>query len=117
MQTLTIKNIETHSFHGCLPEESIIGCRFSTEVEFQGDFSKAMLEDELSHVVDYVLVHKIVREEMAIPARLIEHVVHRILVKMKGAFPQVSSIHVSVTKYNPPVNGQLGEAVFRAGIS
>jgi dihydroneopterin aldolase len=49
---------------------------------------------------------------MAIASKLIEHVAGRILNRMKECFPRVTSCRVEITKYNPPVNGQLGEAVF-----
>lgn len=112
MQTLHIRNIHAHAFHGCLPQETKIGSRFSVDVSFEGDFSSAMETDQLVHAVDYVLVHSIVREEMAIPSALIEHVAARILKRMKAEFSNVVHCTVAVTKYNPPVNGQLGEAVF-----
>lgn len=112
MQHLAIRHIECHSFHGCLKEESVIGSRFSVDVEFNGDFYGAVVEDDLSKTVDYVEVHRIVREEMANSSKLIEHVAGRILNRMKAQFPFVNSCRVNITKYNPPVNGQLGEAVF-----
>lgn len=112
MQHLAIRHIECHSYHGCLKEESMIGSRFSVDVEFNGDFYGAVVEDDLSKTVDYVEVHRIVREEMAISSKLIEHVAGRILNRMKAQFPFVRSCRVCITKYNPPVNGQLGEAVF-----
>jgi dihydroneopterin aldolase len=112
MQLLHIRNIYAHAYHGCLPQETKIGCRFSVDVSFEGDFSAAMESDQLVHAVDYVLVHAIVREEMAIPSALIEHVAARILKRLKSTFPAVVHCTVSVTKFNPPVNGQLGEAVF-----
>ena len=112
MQILSIKKIETHSFHGCLPAERKVGTRFSTDLEFVGDFSKAMADDDLSQTVDYVLVHQLVREEMSIPANLIEHVAQRIMKRMQETFPIATYVKVSITKFNPPVNGQLGEAVF-----
>lgn len=112
MQFLHIRNIVTHAYHGCLPEETKIGSRFSVDVSFEADFSVAMETDNLGNAVDYVLVHTIVREEMAIPSALIEHVAARILRRLKSEFKNVFSCTVAVTKYNPPVNGQLGEAVF-----
>jgi dihydroneopterin aldolase len=51
---------------------------------------------------------------MAIPARLIEHVAHRLLKTLLSAFPIVKSITVEITKYNPPVNGCMEAAVFTA---
>ncbi|MBP7166205.1 MAG: dihydroneopterin aldolase [Bacteroidia bacterium] len=112
MQILHIRNINAHAFHGCLPQETKIGSRFSVDLSFEGDFSSAMESDQLVHAVDYVLVHAIVREEMAIPSALIEHVAARILKRLKVQFPNVVHCTVALTKYNPPVNGQLGEAVF-----
>ncbi len=111
-QHLHIRNIHSHSFHGCLKEEKVIGGSFTTHVSFEGDFSKAVTSDRLEDAVDYVLVHRIVREEMAVPSALIEHVAGRILDRMRSAFPAVTTITVEVIKYNPPVNGQLGEASF-----
>lgn len=112
MQFLHIRNIEAHAFHGCLPEETKIGCRFSVDVSFEADFNAAMESDNLDNAVDYVLVHAIVREEMAIPSALIEHLAARILKRLKSEFKNVVTCTVAVTKFNPPVNGQLGEAVF-----
>lgn len=112
MQQLAIRKIDCHAYHGCLKEESVIGCRFSVDVVFSGDFYGAVVNDDLSQTIDYVEVHRIVREEMAIASKLIEHVAGRILNRMKERFPHVTSCRVEITKYNPPVNGQLGEAVF-----
>ncbi|MFN0187840.1 MAG: dihydroneopterin aldolase [Bacteroidia bacterium] len=112
MQSLHIRKIIVHAYHGCLLQESKIGGRFSVDVSFEADFAAAMISDQLNDAVDYVLVHNIVREEMAIPSALIEHVAARILKRLKLQFANVSTCTVSVTKFNPPVNGQLGEAVF-----
>lgn len=95
-----------------MPEETVVGGPFTTHVSFKGDFSKAVATDHLSEAVDYVEVHRIVRSEMAIPSALIEHVAGRILKRLRITFPAVDEITVEVIKYNPPVNGQLGEAVF-----
>ncbi len=112
MQKLLIKDIQVHAFHGCLQEEAKIGAAFSVEAVFEGDFSLAMDTDDLSKAIDYVKVHQIVRAEMAIRSNLIEHVAARILRRLKTEFPLATHCSVSVTKYNPPVNGQLGCAVF-----
>lgn len=112
MHKLSIRNIEVHAFHGCLPEEEIIGSLFSVDIDFEADFTEAILEDDLSKAVDYVVVHRVVRQEMARRSKLIEHVAGRILKQLKLEFPQVVHLKVSVTKFNPPVNGQLGKAVF-----
>lgn len=112
MHQLLIRDIQCHAFHGCMEEEARIGGRFSVDVEVTGDFTEAVAGDDLSRTVDYVVVHRIVRTEMARRSKLIEHVAGRILSEMKTTFPQIASCTVTITKYNPPVNGQIGAAVF-----
>ena len=112
MQQLDIKNIEVHAYHGCLPEEAKIGSLFAVDVSFEGDFSAAMSNDDLSKAVDYVIVHRIVREQMAIRSNLIEHVAARLLKHLRAAFPAVAQCKVSITKFNPPWNGSLVKSVF-----
>jgi 7,8-dihydroneopterin aldolase/epimerase/oxygenase len=108
---LQIRNIECYAFHGCIEEEGLIGSRFSVDLDLELDFSQAVEKDELKYTPDYVVLHNLVREEMAIRSKLIEHVAGRILKRLQKMFPDASLLRVSVTKYNPPVNGQLGKAI------
>ena len=108
---LHIHNIECHAYHGCIEEEGHIGSRFSVDLDLTLDFSKAVETDDLQFTADYVVLHNMVREEMAIRSKLIEHVAGRILNRLQQIYPTCSQIRVAVTKFNPPVNGQLGKAV------
>lgn len=110
MQTLLIEDIHCYAFHGCLKEENRIGGPFSVSLELQLDLSKSMESDKLEHTADYVLMHQIVREEMAIASKLIEHVAARILKRLRKEVKDVDQFSVSVKKLNPPVNGQMGAA-------
>ena len=109
---LEITGIECYSFHGCLPEETKIGSNFRVDVSFELYFSKAIVSDDLRETVDYVRVHHLVREQMAIPSRLIEHVCGRIAAVLVTLIPGNGTVSVSVTKYNPPVTGQVAETTF-----
>jgi 7,8-dihydroneopterin aldolase/epimerase/oxygenase len=113
---LSIENIECYAYHGCLPEETKIGGRFSVDVLIDSDFTKAMDNDDLSATADYVLIHQIVREEMAIPSKLIEHAAGRLLKRFSGIYSQAANIVVTVKKFNPPVNGFIGTASFRVAL-
>lgn len=104
---LEIENIECYAYHGCLPEETKIGGRFSVNVTLQLDAAKAIETDELIHTADYLLIHNIVREQMKIPSNLIEHAAGRILKQLQLQFPFCSDVKVKLTKFNPPVNGQI----------
>ncbi len=110
MGIIKLKNIRTYSFHGCLVEESKIGSDYSVDLEIKTDMRKSMETDELEDTVDYVLLNKIVVEEMAIRSKLLEHVAHRIVKRIFAEIAAVSTIIVSVSKINPPIGGDV-EAV------
>ncbi|MEO4007246.1 dihydroneopterin aldolase [Flavobacterium supellecticarium] len=110
MGIIKLKNIRTFSFHGCLEEESKIGSDYSVDLEVKTDLRKPSETDELVDTVDYVHLNRIVREEMAIRSKLLEHVAKRILVRIFKEIPSVSRITVAVSKLNPPIGGDV-EAV------
>ncbi|MEO8148474.1 MAG: dihydroneopterin aldolase [Bacteroidia bacterium] len=102
---LRIQNIECYSYHGCLKEETVIGGKFSVDVIIDYDFSKAIASDNLDDAIDYCVIHDLVRSEMNIPSKLIEHVAGRIKNKIVAHYTSIQNIKVIVTKFNPPVNG------------
>ena len=110
MGTIKLQNIRTFSFHGCLVEESKIGSDYRVDLEIKTDLRKSSLTDDLDDTVDYVLLNKIVVEEMAIRSKLLEHVGHRIVTRVFGEIPSVSRIVLAVSKLNPPIGGDV-EAV------
>ena len=107
MGIIKLKNIRTYSFHGCLVEESKIGSDYSVDLEIKTDMRKSMETDELEDTVDYVHLNKIVREEMAIRSKLLEHVAHRIVQRVFREIASVSRIIVAVSKINPPIGGDV----------
>jgi dihydroneopterin aldolase len=110
MGTIKLKNIKTFSFHGCLEEEGKIGSDYTVDLEVKTDLIKSALSDDLHDTVDYVHLNKIVVEEMAFRAKLLEHVAHRIIVRTFKEIPSISRIKVAVSKINPPIGGDV-EAV------
>jgi dihydroneopterin aldolase len=110
MGTIKLKNIRTFSYHGCLIEEGKIGSDYSIDLDIKTDLRKSCLSDDLNDTVDYVLLNKIVVEEMEIRSHLLEHVGQRIITRVFGEIPEVSRILLSVSKLNPPIGGDV-EAV------
>ena len=110
MGTIKLQNIRTFSFHGCLEEEALIGSDYRVDLEIKTDLRKSSVSDELKDTVDYVLLNKIIVEEMAIRSKLLEHVAHRIIARVFSEIPSVSRILLSVSKLNPPIGGDV-EAV------
>ena len=110
MGTIKLQNIRTFSFHGCLEEEARIGSDYRVDLEIKTDLRKSAVSDDLNDTVDYVLLNKIVEEEMAIRSKLLEHVAQRILSRIFKEIPAVSRILLAVSKLNPPIGGDV-EAV------
>lgn len=104
---IEVNTIRLYAFHGCLPEEGKIGGHYTVDVHLETDFSKSFESDHLVDTIDYVLINKIVREEMAIRSKLIEHVGHRIVSRIKNEAQYVHRLRVKVTKLSPPINGDV----------
>lgn len=109
MYTINVRGIHIYAYHGCLPEEAIIGGDYVVNVIIKGDIAKAASDDILQETIDYVDVYKIVKDEMNIRANLIEHVAKRIADNLKNSFFPISSLSVEVIKKTPPIGGEVDE--------
>ena len=107
MQKIIVEGIKIYAYHGCLIEESKIGCNYIVDVTMETDFSEAALTDDLTKTIDYVAVYNIVKAKMAIRSRLIEQVGQRIVNQLKNEFPAIKKIDLKISKLNPPMNGNV----------
>jgi 7,8-dihydroneopterin aldolase/epimerase/oxygenase len=110
MGIIKVSGIKLYAYHGCLEEEALIGCNYIVDVSIETDFSEAYKKDDLSQTVDYVKVYEIVKAEMAIRSKLIEHVAYRIIKELKKKTARPMTVEVTVSKVNPPVNGEVESA-------
>ena len=110
MGIIKLKNIRTYSYHGCLIEEGKIGSDYAVDLEVKTDLRKSAVSDDLKDTVDYVLLNRIVVEEMDVRAHLLEHVAHRIIKRIFKEVAAISRITLAVSKLNPPIGGDV-EAV------
>ncbi|MCL4155213.1 UNVERIFIED_CONTAM: hypothetical protein GTU68_049799 [Idotea baltica] len=107
MGTVHVDNIRVYAYHGCLSEETIIGSNYSVNVSVKTNLSKAASSDKLSDTVDYVHINRIVKEEMAIASKLLEHVAKRISDRIFLEIDLVKKTKVCVSKINPPIGGDV----------
>lgn len=107
MGIIKLTNIRTFSFHGCLEEEAKIGSNYSVNLTIKTNLEPSAKTDELTDTVDYVDLNRIVVEEMAIRAKLLEHVAKRIIDRVLKELQMVTKIEVEVTKLNPPIGGDV----------
>jgi len=107
MGLIEVSDIRIYAHHGCLEEEAVIGSEYIVDVGLEADLSISTESDELSETLDYVVVNRIVKEEMAVRSKLIEHVAGRIIKRLKEEFPKMQSAKVKVSKITPPINGNV----------
>lgn len=98
-----LRNVRFHAFHGVLPQEGIVGNDYLVNLVLDYDFSSAMKTDDLQGTLNYAEVYQKVREEMAVPSKLLEHVAGRIAHRLFSDFPEIQKLQLSITKMNPPM--------------
>ena len=104
---IILENIRVYAFHGCLPEETKIGSDYRVDMEVEANLEQSSNSDDLKDTVDYVSLNAIVKEEMAIPSKLLEHVVRRINDRVLKEHQMVEKVETKVSKLNPPIIGDV----------
>lgn len=100
---VSLKQMRVFARHGVLPQEQATGGEYVVSLSVRVDFSKAMLTDSIDDTVNYARLVQVVKDEMAIPSQLLEHVAGRIAKKVCGNFPNVDELWVEIEKVNPPL--------------
>ena len=98
-----LRNVRFHAFHGVLPQEGIVGNDYLVNLVLDYDFSSALKTDDLQGTLNYAEVYQKVREEMAVPSKLLEHVAGRIAHRLFSDFSEIQKLQLSITKVNPPM--------------
>jgi dihydroneopterin aldolase len=110
MSSIHLKDIRVYANHGCLSEEEKIGSDYLVNLTVECDLLRAAVTDSLADTVDYVHLNSIIKEEMAIRAKLLENVGQRIIDRVLKQFSKITFVSVTVSKLNPPIGGDV-EAV------
>lgn len=100
-------DLKIYAYHGVLPEETLIGTYFILNIEIHAHLWKATESDDLKDTINYAAINSIIHEEMKIPSRLMEHVVGRMMTRIKEHFPQITFIAIKMTKTSPPMQGEM----------
>ena len=106
MDQIYVEGIKLFGYHGCLDEEGKIGTDYRVDVKLWGDLSLPAKSDDLNDTLDYVIINRIVKEEMATRSKLIEHVGQRILTRLLQ-IDGTKKAQVKVAKLYPPINGDV----------
>jgi len=107
MGIIKLQNIRVHTNHGCLVEESKIGSDYRVDLTVTANLNQSAKTDNLADTVDYVHLNTIVKQEMSIRSKLLEHVAERILNRIFLELILVTKATVAVSKINPPISGDV----------
>ena len=107
MATVRVNGIRVKAYHGCMPEEAVVGGPFQVDIAVQCNLAKAAQSDELEDTVDYVQLTNIVEREMAIRSNLLEHVGQRIILAVKAEVAGADQVWVHIQKLEPPMKADL----------
>ena len=125
---ISLEDVRFYAHHGAYEQEQCVGNWFEVTVRVQYDFTDAMDTDNLEGTIDYGQIYDLVKAEMDIPSKLIEHVAGRIvkalrkkfpatilpatcsgrIVKaLRKKFPEIKSGYLKVSKMKPPINAPM----------
>lgn len=113
MGTIKVENIRVFAHHGCLKEETTIGSDYRVDLKIKADLKTSASSDKLSDTVDYVLLNRIIKEEMQLPSYLLETVAQRILKRIFNESELVKKATVCVSKLNPPIGGDVEKVTIK----
>lgn len=102
---ISLTNIELYAYHGVLQQERQVGGWYQVDVTLTVPDELSTQTDALDDTVNYAEVYDVIKQEMAVPSKLIEHVAGRIARRVKEEFALVNQITVRLTKKHPPIPG------------
>ncbi|WP_289075553.1 dihydroneopterin aldolase [uncultured Bacteroides sp.] len=100
---IILNEMKFYSYHGVLQQENTVGAEYKVSLDIETDFSEAAATDNLEGTINYAEIHQAVKEEMNIPAKLLEHLAYRISERLFADFPTIKSIEITIFKENPPM--------------
>lgn len=93
-----------HAFHGVFSQERTVGNDYIINVRVGYPWLKATVSDDVSDTLNYASLACLIKEEMAKPSALVEHVAGRIANRIIHDYPETSSVQLKITKVAPPMS-------------
>lgn len=101
--TISVEKLRIHACHGVMAQEREVGADFLVTIRVHYNIMKAMNTDDVADTLNYAVLCQVVKDEMAVPSKLLEHVAGRICRAVFSRFQQATGIELKLTKLNPPM--------------
>ena len=105
-----LKEIHCYAYHGVAPQENLIGNEYTIQLKLKVNIEQAAETDEVADTVNYAEIHEVVKAEMTIPSKLLEHVCKRIVQRIFSRFTLVEEVVINLSKRNPPMGADIESA-------
>ncbi len=107
MAVIEIEGMQFYAFHGHYESEQLVGNKFIVTIKIKTDSSMASVSDNLDDAINYQTIYTIIKNEMAVKSRLLEHVSKRILDAVYSRFPEIKKAKLKISKMNPAMGGEI----------
>lgn len=107
---ISLENCHFYAYHGVALQETKIGNDFLINLRLKTNISRAIETDDVEDTISYAEIHQVIKDEMAIPSLLLEHVCGRIAQRLFGEFPAIEEIEIKLSKRNPPMGADIDSA-------
>lgn len=104
---VTLNGLRIHAYHGINRQEQTVGADFLIDLRMKTDFTEAAKTDELKGTINYAAVYDIIKDEMRISSKLLEHVCDRIAKRLFCTSNKITEIEIKLYKENPPMGAQV----------
>jgi len=105
MGLVKLEGMEFYAYHGYYDEEQKMGNKYNVDLVVSVNVEEASETDKLQYAVNYEALYRIVKGEMLISSRLLEHVAQRIATKVREKYTKIAWAEVAISKFNPPIAG------------
>ena len=91
------------AYHGVMEQERRVGGEYSVSLTVEADLADAARTDDVADTINYAELYELVKREMTVPSKLLEHVAGRIGQRAMETFERITTLTIKVTKLNPPM--------------
>jgi len=107
---IILKGLAFYGYHGVMPEEGKVGCRFSLDVECGLDLCRAAQSDDVEDTISYELIFNIVRDAFDEKRfKLLEALARHIIERLFATYKEIDWIRIRVAKPEAPIPVVTGE--------
>ena len=104
---IILKDLRFYAYHGVGAQETQVGNEFVLDLRLRMDWTRAIRSDDVNDTLSYAEVYEAVKDEMARPSRLLEHVAGRIARRLFQDFSSLEEIELRLVKRNPPMEADI----------